>query len=55
MAHSVFEAGLNKFMHEPGYILEYVLFSPLTVDAAVVGTSKRSELWNKLMCSVICR
>nr|CAD1829012.1 unnamed protein product [Ananas comosus var. bracteatus] len=26
MAHSVFEAGLNKFMHEPGYILEYADF-----------------------------
>lgn len=26
MAHNVFEAGLKQFMHEPGYILEYVDF-----------------------------
>ncbi|PHT41747.1 Cleavage stimulation factor subunit 77 [Capsicum baccatum] len=26
MAHNVFEAGLKRFMHEPGYILEYADF-----------------------------
>eukprot|EP00268_Persea_americana_P031085 TRINITY_DN3019_c0_g2_i4.p1 TRINITY_DN3019_c0_g2~~TRINITY_DN3019_c0_g2_i4.p1 ORF type:complete len:776 (+),score=159.79 TRINITY_DN3019_c0_g2_i4:570-2897(+) len=26
VAHNVFEAGLKKFMHEPGYILEYADF-----------------------------
>ncbi|KAK6930631.1 hypothetical protein RJ641_004725, partial [Dillenia turbinata] len=26
IAHNVFEAGLNHFMHEPGYILEYADF-----------------------------
>ncbi|XP_047321570.1 cleavage stimulation factor subunit 77 isoform X2 [Impatiens glandulifera] len=26
IAHNVFEAGLNRFMHEPGYILEYADF-----------------------------
>ncbi|RVW64786.1 Cleavage stimulation factor subunit 77 [Vitis vinifera] len=28
VAHNVFEAGLKRFMHEPGYILEYVKIFP---------------------------
>ncbi|XP_073292716.1 uncharacterized protein [Primulina huaijiensis] len=26
LAHNIFEAGLKRFMHEPGYILEYADF-----------------------------
>ncbi|KAA8541061.1 hypothetical protein F0562_025024 [Nyssa sinensis] len=58
MAHNVFEAGLKRFMHEPGYILEYADFlSRLNDDRNIRALFERAlsslppeesvEVWKK--------